>query len=325
MVAGLGVQAWLSALDGHLSVVDRLLEELIPYRSGDYSESPYVALADFAEAWVAMERGQLDRAEDVLARAGARWPRVDSSAVGVTARILQARLMVLEGGPSAAAEMLDSAFAAGPRLRTGLLRRLEAWVRVEILLSRGDVADAAEAARDGSRALQAYAHARSGGGPLTDTSYDNGELGLQLRTLLVHAIALHRIGRREGADQCLDAALDLTAAEGYRLPFLQLGLQAHALLIDARVAAARHGSLVAELLGTTAPHGGRGAELTDPLSPRELEVLRHLVAGMDTDEIASDLFVSRNTVRTHTKSIYRKLSVQNKRDAMLRASALGIV
>ena len=61
------------------------------------------------------------------------------------------------------------------------------------------------------------------------------------------------------------------------------------------------------------------------MSPRELEVLRHLVAGMDTDEIAGDLFVSRNTVRTHTKSIYRKLSVQNKRDAMLKAAALGIV
>ena len=198
-------------------------------------------------------------------------------------------------------------------------------MRVEILLSRGDVVDAVEAARGGSRALEAYAHARAGAGPLADITYDDHDLGLQLRTLLAHAITLHQSGRREGADQCLDAVLDLTAAEGYRLPFVQLGARAHALLIDARVAAARHGRLVAELLGTTAPQGGRGAELTDPLSPRELEVLRHLVAGLDTDEIAGDLFVSRNTVRTHTKSIYRKLSVQNKRDATLKAAALGIV
>ncbi len=326
MVAGLGVQACLKALDGHLVAADEVIEELSTYADpGDPSASPYVGLADLAGAWVAMERGQLDRAQQLLTRAESRWQGVNSSAAGVTGRILQARLMLLDGGPSAATDMLDTAFERAPKLRTGLLRRLEACVRVEILLSRGEAPDAVEAARGGSEALQAYAHARAGSAPLADITYDDSDLGLQLRTLLTHAIALHQSGRREGADQCLDAALDLTAAEGYRLPYLQLGARAHALLINGRVAAARHGSLVAELLGTTAPHGGRGAELTDPLSPRELEVLRHLVAGMDTDEIAGDLFVSRNTVRTHTKSIYRKLSVQNKRDAMLKAAALGIV
>ena len=233
--------------------------------------------------------------------------------------------MLLDGGPSAATEMLDTAFGRGPKLRTGLLRRLEAGYGWRSCSVEATCPTPSRPPGAGAGRWQAYAHARAGAGPLADITYDDSDLGLQLRTLLTHAIALHQSGRREGADQCLDAALDLTAAEGYRLPYLQLGARAHALLIDGRVAAARHGSLVAELLGTTAPHGGRGAELTDPFSPRELEVLRHLVAGMDTDEIAGDLFVSRNTVRTHTKSIYRKLSVQNKRDAMLRAAALGIV
>ena len=326
MVAALGVQAWLNALDGHLVATDAVLEELADYADhGDPSASPYVGLADLAGAWVAMERDQLDRADMRLRRAEARWRGVTSSGAGVTGRILQARLTLLRGDPLAAAVLLDSAFESGPRLRRGLLRRLESWVRVEILLSRGSVVDAAEAARGGGRALEAYAHTRAGAGPLADVAYDDRDLGLQLRTLLAHAITLQQSGRREGADQCLDAVLDLTAAEGYRLPFVQFGARAHALLIDARVAAARHGSLVAELLSTTAPQGGHGAELTDPLSPRELEVLRHLVAGLDTDEIAGDLFVSRNTVRTHTKSIYRKLSVQSKRDATRKAAALGIV
>ena len=245
----------------------------------------------------------------------------------MTGRILQARLMLLNGGP------VGGDRHAGFRLRA----RTDAPHRTaptagglgaggDPAQSRRRCADAVEAARGGSRAaagVRARPSRRADRSPTSPTTIS--DLGLQLRTLLAHAITLHQSGRREGADQCLDAALDLTAAEGYRLPFLQLGARAHALLIDARVAAARHGSLVAELLGTTAPHGGRGAELTDPLSPRELEVLRHLVAGMDTDEIAGDLFVSRNTVRTHTKSIYRKLSVQNKRDAMLKAAALGIV
>ena len=46
---------------------------------------------------------------------------------------------------------------------------------------------------------------------------------------------------------------------------------------------------------------------------------------MDTNQIASDLYVSRNTVRTHIKSIYRKLSVGSKRDAVLRAVELDVL
>ncbi len=325
MVAGLGVQAWLIALDGHLNTAERLLDEVAHHvTEGDGPESPYAALTEFANAWVAMERGQLDQAEQALSLAERRWRRVSSSPAGVTGRILQARLLLLNGGPSAAVEALDSALERGPRLRSRLLEQLAASVRVEIQLSRGELASAAEAARDGSPTLRAYVQARSGSAS-GDVTYGDHELGLQLRTLLAHAVNLHQAARLEGADRCLDAALDLTAAEGYRLPFLQFGVRAHALLIDAQLAALRHGPLVAELLGTTAPSDGRGVELTDPLSPRELDVLRHLVAGMDTDGIAGDLFVSRNTVRTHTKSIYRKLSVQNKRDAVLRAAALGIV
>ena len=325
MVAGLGVQAWLNALDGHLVAADELLDEVAPHVTGGGGpESPYAALAEFASAWIAMERGQLDQAERALSLAERSWRRASSSAAGVTGRILQARLLLLNGGPSAAVEVLDSAVDAGPRLRSRLLEQLAASVRVEIQLSRGELALAVEAAREGSRTLQAYVQARCGAAA-DDMTYGDHELGLQLRTLLAHAVNLHQLARLEGADRCLDAALDLTAAEGYRLPFLQFGVRAHALLIDARLAALRHAPLVAELLGATAPSDGRGAELTDPLSPRELDVLRHLVAGMDTDEIAGDLFVSRNTVRTHTKSIYRKLSVQNKRDAVLRAAALGIV
>ena len=53
MVAGLGVQAWLNALDGHLVAADEVLDELGRLRRpGDPSASPYVALADFADAWV---------------------------------------------------------------------------------------------------------------------------------------------------------------------------------------------------------------------------------------------------------------------------------
>ena len=209
---------------------------------GDPSASPYVGLADLAGAWVAMERGQLDRAAAVahasrksLARRQLQCSRGDRPHPAGAPDVARRRSL---GGDRHAGYRVRAVRRSYGR---GLLRRLEAWVRVEILLSRGDVPDAVEAARGGSEALQAYAHARAGWAPLADITYDDGDLGLQLRTLLTHAIALHQSGRREGADQCLDAALDLTAAEGYRLPYLQLGARAHALLINGRVAAARHG------------------------------------------------------------------------------------
>ena len=64
--------------------------------------------------------------------------------------------------------------------------------------------------------------------------------------------------------------------------------------------------------------------LVDPLTNRELVVLRYLESRLTTPEIASELFVSVNTVRTHAKACYRKLGVGSRRDAVAEAHRLGI-
>lgn len=320
------IQALVEALDGHLTAATRVLDELAPHRGEAIpAVTPSLAIADVAAVWVALERAELRKAEELLDRADERWSQLASTASGAALSIMRARCtLLLHGRPFEAVDQLDGAFA-GPHLRRGLLESLERFVRVEISLTRGQLPVAVDEARGGGPELLAYLRARAGEPPDPELTYGAQELGLQLRTLLALAGNLHQAGRREAADSLLDGALDLAEAEGYRLPFLQLAARVHPLLLDARVAAARHASLVAELLRITAPSGGRGVELTESLSPRELDVLRHLVAGMDTDEIAGDLFLSRHTIRTHTKSIYRKLSVQTKRAAVLRAAALGIV
>jgi LuxR family maltose regulon positive regulatory protein len=61
----------------------------------------------------------------------------------------------------------------------------------------------------------------------------------------------------------------------------------------------------------------------EPLSPRELDVMRLLATDLDGPDIARQLFVSLNTLRTHTKSIYSKLGVNNRRAAVRRAADLG--
>jgi len=61
------------------------------------------------------------------------------------------------------------------------------------------------------------------------------------------------------------------------------------------------------------------------LSERELEVLRHLAEMLSTAEIAASMFVSVNTVRTHIRSILRKLSVSRRNEAVRRAKELRIL
>ncbi len=64
--------------------------------------------------------------------------------------------------------------------------------------------------------------------------------------------------------------------------------------------------------------------LVEPLSSRELDVLRLLRSELSGPDIARELVVSLNTVRTHTKNVYTKLGVSNRREAVRRADELGL-
>jgi LuxR family maltose regulon positive regulatory protein len=71
--------------------------------------------------------------------------------------------------------------------------------------------------------------------------------------------------------------------------------------------------------------GLRTGSLADPLSERELDVLRFLASDLDGPGIARQLVVSLHTVRTHTKHIYTKLGVNSRRAAVTKAHQLGIL
>jgi LuxR family transcriptional regulator, maltose regulon positive regulatory protein len=65
--------------------------------------------------------------------------------------------------------------------------------------------------------------------------------------------------------------------------------------------------------------------LVEPLSERELTVLRYLTSKLDATEIASALYISVNTVRSHIKAIYRKLGVATRADAVRNGQSLGLI
>ena len=69
----------------------------------------------------------------------------------------------------------------------------------------------------------------------------------------------------------------------------------------------------------------RSPGLVEPLSERELDVLRLLATDLDGPDIARQLIVSVNTMRTHTKSIYAKLGVNSRREAVRRAEEQGLL
>ena len=145
-----------------------------------------------------------------------------------------------------------------------------------------------------------------------------------LHALVVTAAARHSLGRAEEASRALERALAIASAEGYRRPFLT-GLPLRRLLERELERPTPYAPLVAELLDTLQQRDDPPAGLPEPLSDRERAVLRLLPTLLSYPEIGGELFVAANTVKTHVKSIYRKLDVGSRRDAVARARALRLI
>lgn len=86
----------------------------------------------------------------------------------------------------------------------------------------------------------------------------------------------------------------------------------------------QHHAVVLDLLDRLR-HRASADRPVESLTDRELEVLRRLPTLMSNREIAADVHLSVNTVKTHLKAVYRKLGVTSRREAVLRARTLGLL
>ncbi|WP_254185233.1 LuxR C-terminal-related transcriptional regulator [Nocardioides panacis] len=152
--------------------------------------------------------------------------------------------------------------------------------------------------------------------------------GTVIEVLVLQALAARLRGDLPAALVPLGRALALAEPEGYVRTFVDEGPAMAALL----AAAARHGLAPAYVARLRSAAGTRTDAvpvarpgLVDPLSRRELDVLRLLGTDLGGPEIARELVVSLNTVRTHTKNIYAKLGVNNRRAAVRRAEELDLM
>jgi LuxR family maltose regulon positive regulatory protein len=160
-----------------------------------------------------------------------------------------------------------------------------------------------------------------------------------IEILALQALALQAQGASTQALTTLGRALALAEPEGYVRLFVDEGAPMAALLAQSAERRAQSDPLLIyiEQLLRAFPEPQRQAQivgrsplersdaLVEPLSERELEVLRLLAAGLESPEIARELIISVSTARSHIKNIYGKLGVHGRVQAIERARALGLV
>lgn len=151
----------------------------------------------------------------------------------------------------------------------------------------------------------------------------------RVEALALAAVARHRLHDDDRALDLLEQALARAQPQGYRQPLLSVGPSLRELLKRRIRAGTNHRALAGEIVelldGRGEDAAGDSRLLLDPLSDREEAVLRYLPTGMSKAEIASELFVSVNTVKTHTKNIYRKLGASTRTEAVRRARHINLV
>ena len=145
----------------------------------------------------------------------------------------------------------------------------------------------------------------------------------------VEAVAYYQRGDQARALSALESVLELAEPRNQIATFVRQGEPMESLL---RLAQARSGSaafirrLLAAFETRRKPGSAPAAEpLVEPLSARELEILTLLNGPLSTPEIAAQLVVSVNTVRTHIKNVYGKLGVHGRSGAVKRAKELALL
>jgi LuxR family transcriptional regulator, maltose regulon positive regulatory protein len=147
----------------------------------------------------------------------------------------------------------------------------------------------------------------------------------RIRAQLCDGVAREQLGDARAAEASLERALELAAPERIVLPFVLP--PARELVMNHPLHRTAHPELLAVIQDVLAgsSHSRRQAGALDELSPAELRVLGYLPSDLTAGEIASELYLSANTVRTHLRHIYAKLGAHTRREAVARAREFGLL
>ncbi|MEV6971006.1 LuxR C-terminal-related transcriptional regulator [Hamadaea sp. NPDC051192] len=334
--AALGGLALVHALRGDVGQAAQLAYARDPAAS-DVPEA-YRRPARLARGLVLWLRGAASDALTVVgAEPGDRDDRPSAYATG----LVRARILLTLGDVPAAREALA---AAGPATGPSLLDDWRAVTTAELHLAEGRPAKAVTAAgyamRDGRTPLDSHAcivaaRAHLAGGELNAasrileavhrTSATAGPWA-QVNAWLAESLIADRLGHEGAVRIAIGTALVIADVDGLVAPFGEVGGEARALLDRNRDLVADY-PLLSVRLDAVRPVASVTVSdrLLEDLTDRELAVLRYLPSLLTVRDVAAELSVSQNTVKTHVRSIYRKLSVGTRRDAVGRARRLGLL
>jgi LuxR family transcriptional regulator, maltose regulon positive regulatory protein len=355
-----GPLALVEALSGRLSRAAELASQAIPgpgtrRPAGQHPDAaPFVALA-----WVHLARNELSEARRFLMQADAALGESPDKLTGTVAYMVAAGGALAEGRAAVAAQIVTRA-RSGWLVPAWLDQQLSlvesrAWAAAG---DAGAALAAAERAGHSAEAAVTLAHARAMAGDgdgdgerdaalrvLAPALAASGQLRapVRLQAFLTEARLRYASGDGAHGRRALASALRLAEREQFRLPFvLERGWLEPVLRREPELAGS-HRRLLIPVLGREQPREQPPAPakakaqaqahhqapapvlLVEPLTERELEVLTHVSGMLNTAEVADEMYISVNTVKTHLRNIYRKLAAAHRNEAVRRARELQLI
>ena len=264
----------------------------------------------------------------------------------IITEVFMARLKLTQGDAGGAAAILTEAQHAAER-RNFILRLPEiAAVQVLVLLRQGQVAAAAQLVQQYnlplSRARVLLAQADPSAALAVLAAYRQqvearGWADERLKAMVLQALALYACGDKDAALQLLGNALALAEPGGFIRLFLDEGEPMRMKLLEYRRAVEKQGPdrlhpqsgyldrLLAAFGRPEAVPPSKTPASVEPLTQRELDILRLIAQGLSNQEIAARLFLAVNTVKGHNRVIFDKLQVERRTEAIARARELGLI
>ncbi len=312
-----------------------------------WADEPVTGLAYIALGVEMVVEGRLAEAEQALGRAERTVRAELEPAAGMRLHYGRGMLEFVSGRHEAAlsafrraerlAAMLVTPHILAPRLRSHLLQTLTRRGETERVEQALAAMDRPERERAEIRIAEASLRIAQGDheaaivvlAPVTDGTAPLRDAHLwEVQAFLLQAIARDALGDASAARRGLERALDRAAPENLLFPFLYDPVPE--LLDRHRRSGTAHAGLIAEILNVLAGSepGSRPSgpgRLREPLSHAEARVLRYLPTKLAAPEIADEMYLSVNTVKTHMRHLYDKLGVHRRHEAVEQARALGML
>ena len=331
-----GHLALIEALHGHLNQTAELAAAATMLPAGDPVSSAAVALA-----LVHLQRYEPAAWQRRLKQADRAVRAHPDKLLGALACLVAARGALAQGRRPTAADLLRRARHgwSPPPWLDHLLTVAESHVHA----ATGDVRAALDAAgRAGAesaldarvaqaRAWLAAGDTKAARQALADATGDAPDVAIRLQAHLTDALISYRSGESAQAHRSLERAVRLGEPEGYRLPFIQDWAWIRHAVRHTPDLASTYLRLVPGQASRSGQPGCPASTtpsdpvITEQLSDREREVLQLASAMLSTEEIAGEMYISVNTVKTHLRNTYRKLGAERRGEAVRRARQLKLI